>query len=164
MDKPFPQRGGRPLCDRVNLARACLAKALWDIPTTRALVELLKVDRQLRNLCGWVLISEIPSESTFSRAFAEFAESEVAGQMHEALVNEFLGESIVGQVSRDSTAIPAREKPVPKRESDQKPMNCKRGRLRKGEERSPKAKTRLERQAAGDMTLEQMLDDLPKGL
>ena len=35
-------------------------------------------------------------------------------------------------------------------------------RPRKGEERRPKDKTRLERQAAGDMTLEQMLDDLPK--
>ena len=79
------QKDGRPLCDQVNLARAFLAKAIWDIPTTRALVERLKVDRQMRNLCGWVLISEVPSESTFSRAFAEFTESEVAGQMHEAL-------------------------------------------------------------------------------
>ena len=41
-------------------------------------------------------------------------------------------------------------------------MKRKRGRPRKGEERPPKDKTRLERQAAGDMTLEQMLDDLPK--
>ena len=82
--------------------------------------------------------------------------------MHEALVKEFIGDSIVGHVSRDSTAIPAREKPTPKCKSDQKPMKRKRGRPRKGEERPPKDKTRLERQAAGDMTLEQMLDDLPK--
>ena len=68
----IPQKDGRPLCDRVYLARAFLAKAIWDIPTTRALVERLKVDRQMRNLCGWVLVSEVPSESTFSRAFAEF--------------------------------------------------------------------------------------------
>ena len=54
------------------------------------------------------------------------------------------------------------EKPTPKCKSDQKPMKRKRGRLRKGEERPPKDKTRFERQAAGDMTLEQMLDDLPK--
>ena len=78
------------------------------------------------------------------------------------MVKEFIGDSIVGHVSRDSTAIPVREKPTPKCKSDQKPMKRKRGRPRKGEERPPKDKTRLERQAAGDMTLEQMLDDLPK--
>ena len=156
------QRDGRPLCDRINLVRAFIAKAICDIPTTRDLVERLKVDRQMRNLCGWVLIHEIPSESTFSRAFAEFAESDLPGRMHEALVKEFIGDSIVGHVSRDSTAIPAREKPTPKCKSDQKPMKRKRGRPRKGEERPPKDKTRLERQAAGDMTLEQMLDDLSK--
>ena len=51
------------------MVRAFIAKAIWDIPTTRDLVERLKVDRQMRNLCGWVLIHEIPSEFTFSRAF-----------------------------------------------------------------------------------------------
>ena len=156
------QRDGRPLCDRIYLLRAFIAKAIWNIPTTRALFEHLKVDRQMRNLCGWVSPGEIPSESTFSRAFAEFAESDIAGQMHEALVKEFVGDCIVGHVSRDSTAIPAREKPAPKRKSDQKPIKRKRGRPRKGEERSPKVKTRIERQAAGDMTQEQMIDELPK--
>ena len=76
------QRDGRPLSDRINLVRAFIAKAICDIPTTRDLVERLKVDRQMRNLCGWVLIHEIPSESTFSRAFAEFAESDLPGRMH----------------------------------------------------------------------------------
>ena len=41
-------------------------------------------------------------------------------------------------------------------------MKRKRGRSGKGEVRPPKAETRLERKAAGDMTLGQMLDDLPK--
>ena len=41
-------------------------------------------------------------------------------------------------------------------------MKHKRGRPRKDEVRPPKAKTQLDRQAAGDMTLEQMFDDLPK--
>ena len=65
--------------------------------------------------------------------------------MHEAFVKEFVGDRIVGHVSRDSTAIPAREKPAPKRKSDQKPIKRKRGRPRKDEERSPKVKTRIER-------------------
>ena len=68
--RSIPQRDGRPLADRVNLARAFLAKAMWDMPTTRALFERLEVDPRLRNLCGWVFTREIPSESTFSRAFA----------------------------------------------------------------------------------------------
>ena len=143
-------------------ARAFLAKAVWDILTTSAPIERLEVDPRLRNLCGWIFTREIPSESTFSRAFAEFAESDLAGRMHEALIKETQGQSIVGHVSRDSTAIPVRENPTPKCESDQKPMKRKRGRLRKGEVQPPKAKTRLERQTAGDMTLGQMLNDLPK--
>ena len=108
----IPQNDGRPEADRVNLACAFLAKAVWDIPTTRALIERLEVDPRLRNLCGWIFTREIPSESTFSRAFAEFAESDLAGRMHEASIKETLGQSIVGPVSRDSTAIPAREKPT----------------------------------------------------
>ena len=116
----------------------------------------------MRNLCGWVLVHEISSESTFSRTFAEFAESNLPGRMHEGLVKEFIGDSIVGQISRDSTAIPVREKPTPKCKSDQKPMKYKRGRPRKGEERPPKEKTRLECHAAGNMTLEQMLSNLSK--
>ena len=157
-----PQKDGRPLAHRVNLARAFLAKAMWDIPTTWALIERLEVDPQLRNLCGWICTHEIPSESTFSWAFAEFAENDLAGRMHKALIKEALGQGIVRHVSRDSTAIPASDKPTPKGESDQNPMKRKRGLPRKGEVRPPKAKTRLERQTAGDMTLGQMLDDLPK--
>ena len=160
--RSIAQKDGRPLADRVNLARAFLAKAMWDIPTTRALIDRLEVDLRLRNLCGWIFTREIPSESTFSRAFVEFAENDLAGRMHEALIKETLGQGIVGHVSRDSTAIPAHEKPTPKGESDQKPMKRKRGRPQKSEVRPPKAETRLERQAAGDMTLGQMLDDLPK--
>ena len=44
--------------------------------------------------------------------FAEFAESDLAGRMHEALIKETLGQGIVGHVSRDSTVIPAREEPT----------------------------------------------------
>ena len=116
----------------------------------------------MRNLCGWVLPGKVPSESTFSRAFAEFAESNIPGQIHKAMIEEATKQSIIGHISRDSTAIHAREKPTPKCKSDQKPMKHKRGRPRKDEVRPPKAKTRLERQASGEMTLEQMLDELPK--
>ena len=160
--RSVPQKDCRPEFDRVNLVRVLLAKSVWDTPTTRALIERLEVDPRLRNLCGWIFTREIPSESTFSRTFAEFTENDLAGRMHEALVKETQRQGIVGHVSRDSTAIPAHEKPTPKGEGDQKLMKRKRGRPQKGEVRPPKAKTRLERQAAGDMTLVQMLDDWPK--
>ena len=49
--RSIPRKDGRPLADRVNLARAFLAKAMWDIPTTWALIERLEVGPRLRNLC-----------------------------------------------------------------------------------------------------------------
>ncbi|MDE0107614.1 MAG: transposase [Bryobacterales bacterium] len=44
---------GRPPESRAALARAFLAKAVFAVPTTRALVERLRNDPTLRRLCGW---------------------------------------------------------------------------------------------------------------
>ncbi|MCY4536358.1 MAG: toll/interleukin-1 receptor domain-containing protein, partial [Bryobacterales bacterium] len=41
-----------------------LAKAVFDVPTTRALVERLGHDSQLRRLCGWERAGGLPSEAT----------------------------------------------------------------------------------------------------
>ena len=117
------------------------------------------VDAPLRRLCGWSRVSAIPSEATFSRAFAEFSEARLAERMHEALVKDALGEELIGHVSRDSTAIEGREKPAPKPATVETPKR-KRGRPRKGEEVA-KEPGRLERQSNG-MSLEEMLDDLPR--
>ena len=51
------------------------AKAVFDIPTTRGLIERLGVDGRLCRLCGWSGAGRLPSEATFSRAFSEFAEA-----------------------------------------------------------------------------------------
>ena len=153
----FRSLPGRPVEDRAALARAFIAKAVFDIPTTRALIERLQVDRTLRRLCGWTYAGEIPSEATFSRAFAEFSASALPARLHEALIEKTLGDHLVGHVSRDATAIEARERPAPKPRAE-KPKR-KRGRPRKGEER-PRELRRVERQLK--MTLPQMLDDLPK--
>ena len=77
--------------------------------------------------------------------------------MHEALIQETHHDRLVGHLSRDSTAIEAREKPATK-EKPPPPPKRKRGRPKKGEER-PKVLTRLERQPT--MNLPAMLDDLP---
>ena len=137
---------------------AFVAKAVWNFPTTRALLERLAHDPCLRRLCGWEKMAEIPSEATFSRAFAEFARSQLPQIIHEALVREKLGEKLVGHISRDSTAIEGREKPAKKPPKAPKPK-AKRGRPRKGVERPKPAPTRLERQ--GGRTLAENLADLP---
>ena len=74
----FRGQVGRPEEDRAALARAFIAKAVFDVPTTRALIERLEVDGRLRRLCGWSGAGRLPSEATFSRAFSEFAESRLA--------------------------------------------------------------------------------------
>ena len=149
---------GRPPADRAALARAFLAKAVFDIPTTRALIERLRVDRTLYQLCGWRRGNRLPSEATFSRAFAEFADSALASRLHETLIARTLKDHVVGHISRDATAIESREKPLPKAHKAPR-QGRQRGRPRKGEAR-PKELTRLQRQVT--MTLPEMVDELPK--
>ena len=68
---PEPPGGaGRPPEDRRALARAFVAKALLGVPTTRGLIERLSVDKSLRRILGWERRAQVPSEATFSRAFA----------------------------------------------------------------------------------------------
>ena len=158
---------GRPRKTRCAIARSFVAKMVYNMDTTRCLRERLYSDKNLRRVCGWENKSGIPSESTFSRAFAEFAEIGLPQRVHEALIKKTYGETatIVLHNSRDSTAIEGREKPlqaikpeVPAR--DQKPVR-KKGRPKKGEESSPKEPTRIEKQKT--MSFEEMLKDLPKG-
>jgi len=174
---PGPQRHGRGRKpeDRRALARAFVAKAVLGLPTTAAVIERLAIDKSLRRICGWNSAREVPSEATFSRAFAEFAASQLPDQMHEALVKRTLADRIVGCVARDATEIDAREKPAksgksspgvgapsppapPPAAASEPPASRKRGRPKKGEER-PKPTTRLQRQAA--QSLAQMLAELP---
>jgi hypothetical protein len=153
----WPGLPGRPPRDRASLARAFVAKAVLGLPTTSMLIERLTVDKQLRRLCGWEHPGELPSEATFSRAFAEFALSELPGRLHEALIKRSHEDRLVGHISRDATAIEAREKPV--KTAVPEPPKRKRGRPKKGEVVEKKEPRRLERQAA--MSLAEMLSDLP---
>jgi hypothetical protein len=152
---------GRPARHRRAMARSFVAKAVFNLNATRQLLDRLSVDVCLRRLCGWESRREIPHESQFSRAFAEFAASELPQRLHEALIQATQQERLIGHISRDSTEIEGREKPLRTAVSitPAKPKR-KRGRPKKGEQPPPPEPTRLERQA--DMTLEQMLDDLPR--
>lgn len=152
---------GRPEKDRRAIARAFVAKAVWNMSTTRQLLERLSVDAALRRICGWESQREIPHESQFSRAFAEFAETQLPQRLHEALIAETQKDRLIGHISRDSTEIEARERPVrpPVAPEPAKPAG-KRGRPKKGEPQPAPEPTRLERQAG--MKLEALLVDLPR--
>ena len=161
-----PRRGpGRPAEDRKPIARAFVGKAVLNIPTTSALIERLQVDRSLRRICGWERRDQVPDESTFSRAFAEFAEQVLPMRVHEQLVRESLRGHILGHIARDSTAIEARETPQPAAKPadppppQEPPPPRRRGRPRKDEAQPAKQLTRIERQRT--QTLDEMLADLP---
>ena len=98
---------GRPPKDRAAMARAFVAKAVYDMPTTRVLLDRLDTDVALRRICGWERKSEMPSESVFSRAFAEFSDTQLPQRVHEALIRNTHRDRLVGHLSRDSTAIEA---------------------------------------------------------
>lgn len=149
---------GRPPKERAALARAFLAKATYNMPTTRELIDRLMVDKVLRRICGWERKNDIPSESVFSRVFAEFAETRLPERAHEALIKNTQKDRLIGHISRDSTPIEVREKPVKKEPPPAETPKRKRGRPKKGEIIHSEP-SRLERQTA--MSLPQMLDDLP---
>jgi hypothetical protein len=157
----WPGLPGRPLAERAALARAFVAKAVFNLPTTCMLIERLAADRTFRRLCGFERAGDVPSESTFSRAFAEFAASALPSRVHAAVIEATQRDRLVGHISRDSTAIEAREKPAKLEPSPaiEQPKR-KRGRPRKNEERPAKELRRLERQPG--MSLCDMLADLPK--
>ncbi len=156
------QGRGQPPKSRVSLFLAFLAKSIYGISTTTSLIDYLNSHKLLRNLCGYEYRSAIPSESTFSRAFAEFSQAEILERIHQQVIRENLSEELVFHISRDSTSIEVREKPAPKKEAaakEQKPKR-KRGRPRKTDPKVEPEKTRLERQK--ERKLEENLEDLPE--
>lgn len=145
---------GRPPVSRANIARAFVAKAVLDIPRTSALRDRLVSDPVLRSLCGWQDAKDVPGEWTFSRAFKEFAESELPQRVHATLVEQVYQGRVVGHISRDATAIEAREKAQPKGAAAKQPSRKK--------NRKPEEMGRIERQALPGTSLAEMLQELPR--
>jgi len=79
---------------REEIARAFIAKSVYNFQTTRDLIDRLKNDRTLRILCGWRYKNDIPSESKFSRVFKELSELKIAQKTHEQFVKEYLRDTI----------------------------------------------------------------------
>ena len=175
---------GRPPFERAWLANAFVVKAVLGLTTTVGLIERLTIDRALRRICGFPLCRKLPSETTFSRAFDEFAEAGLGQRVHEALITAHLGEELIGHLSRDGTAIEARERPsrtaarsaeaaasaqpsvlpveAPAAETPapETPAPARqRGRPRRGEARPPAKVTPIQRQR--QQTLTKMLEEIP---
>jgi hypothetical protein len=140
-----------------------VAKAVCSFGTTSALRDHLRTDAALRRICGWENVRRVPDESVFSRAFAEFAGTKLPQQVHAALIVKTQAERLIGHVSRDSTAIAVRERPV-------KPVETAEGSREKAaraeaprpprRSKQPRKPTRIERQVI--MTLPAMLAELPR--
>jgi hypothetical protein len=77
-----------------------LQNAVLGIKVTAGLIERLQIDKALRRICGFPLRKKLPSEASFSRAFPEFAEANLAERAHESLVKAHLGDALIGYISR----------------------------------------------------------------
>lgn len=162
MENAFIARSGpgRPPHDRLCIARAFVAKALFGMPNTRVLLDRLACDHALRRLCGWETAAAIPDETVFSRVFAAFAATELAQRIHEKMIERTQAQRLIGHIVRDSTAIEAREKVQPKPKPAAPAPKSRPN--RSGKPKAWEKMTRVERQCSGTMTLEQILDELPK--
>jgi hypothetical protein len=148
---------GRPIKERNAIARACIAKIVLKLPYTKQVVKLLRSDKQLRLICGFDAFKKVPSESTFSRAFKEFADSSLPDKVHQVLINEVYKNKIIGHVVIDSTPIEVREKHQ-KKESKQK-----RNKLKEAKKKARKAGELNRRQKQlKEKNLDKMIQDLPK--
>jgi hypothetical protein len=143
---PCPGLAGRPRLDRRAMARAFIAKAALGLSSTRSLIQVLTGSPMLRKICGWSRLRDLPGESTFSRAFGEFAQTDLCQRLHESLIREVFDDHVVGHICRDSTAVEAPERP---------PTAGKRQ-----ERKRPKPGERISRQRDG-MTVDDMIADLP---
>lgn len=146
---------GRPPYDRAPFARAFFAKTIFNLPTTADLIVRLQCDETMRRLCGWGGLGSVPEAPMFSRVFAEFAATALPSRMHEALIVATHKEELVEHISRDATAIEAREKAV----KVKTPKPCRKKIKPQKGETGWETVRRLERQ--GSMTLTEMLADLP---
>lgn len=181
---------GAPPADRAPLLRAYFAKSVLKIPTAKGLYDRLRVDGALRRLCGWDLAPlpprgvqsgmtkrgtavrakrlgkrrhakrGVPSEATFSRAFAAFAEAHVLDLLHAQRVQEYMGDEVWEHGAIDGTAISAFERPAPKPPKPKDPPK-KRGPKKKGDPAPPPpSPTRLQAQRT-ETDLAKIIAELP---
>src|SRR5262249_27192190 len=100
---------GRPSKDRLAIASAFVAKAVYGFATARQLLESLQRDDHLRRLCGWRSAPQVPHEATFPGVSEELAGWDWRQFVHGALTGETQQARLIGHIASDATAIEARE-------------------------------------------------------
>ena len=133
---------GRPSYRTRAFLRAFFAMSFFRIPTMEDLRKRLNADPNLRMICGF---SHVPSLATFSRRLALYAKNDLLNTLFDDIIRTYLSNKLIGHISRDSTAISAREKAI-NTKSEVKEEPKKRGRPRKGEIRPEKEPSVLEKQ------------------
>jgi transposase len=133
--------------------RAVYAMRYFRIDTVKALIQRLKGDPNLRMLCGF---TKVPGKATFSRTYAELSQTTVLQETFDTMVVTAHKGTVVYHVSRDSTAIEAREKAA--RKKPEKKEKKRRGRPKKGEIRIKQPEKTLEKQ--NRESVEQSLQDI----
>ena len=76
------------------MARAFVAKQVYNLQTTSEFIDRLKIDRTLKVICGWRHHNDIPSESKFSRVFKEFSQQRIATKAHDVFIEKYLSETL----------------------------------------------------------------------
>ena len=148
---------GRPCKYRSKVARSFVAKHILNLKTTTELIYHLKIDKNLRRICGWMPNEHIPSESTFSRIFKLIAESNILEEIHQNLTQETFQDRIILHNNRDSVPIPAREWPTDNRGNK---MKCKKNK-NKASKRYYKKESVCKKLLREDLPVEEMLKELP---
>jgi len=154
---PTPASTGRPSHSRLCILKLFLLKSALNVSENKMMRDILLGNTEFRKLCGWDEVHDVPSESTFSRVFRDFAQMNIAENIHEYLVKTAFKDKIIMHVSRDATAIPARERS--ERKVKKKKVKGKRGRPPKGALPKPKEQTRLQKQLSWN--LDEMVCELP---
>jgi transposase len=99
---------GRKAYDYMSFFRAFFAYCHFAIADMKTLVETLRSDPNLRQLCGF---RKVPSRATFSRRLKDFSTTDILDTMLDSLVKKAYGKLPVIHICRDSTAIESRERP-----------------------------------------------------
>jgi hypothetical protein len=133
--------------------RSAYAMRYFKIGKTSELIQRLKGDPNLRLLCGF---TKMPHKSAFSRYFAKLSEMNIMNETLEKLATTEHKDTIVYHVSRDSTAIEARETVKKKKAGNE--VKRQRGRPKKDEKRVPAPVNRIEKQI--NQTAEESLKEL----
>jgi transposase len=146
---------GRKPYQYYPFTRSFLAMRFFRIGTVKDFIQRLKGDPNLRLLCGF---RKVASEATFSRRLTELSETNIMNETLDKLVTTAYKDKIVYHISRDSTAIEAREKEV-KKEAEKKEKK-RRGRPKKGETRPEAPQSKIEKQTGE--SAEKSLEDIDK--